>query len=264
LVYLYAIACPPANCLYPPIYSYSKSLYTSPLEPTLARDCSPGHELNHLTNRVHVWAAWDLSRVPSCMLTFSVSPDLVLMISFMQLTLLWGRQFRVIPAQDFLAHFASDRSHMKKSDGSWHSTPPTYPPISTPGMMTFPCLWSGKSEAQKSRDTHLIPMQCGFRWAHWKSNSKMRVGSDGHIENLTAKCGWVQMLRKLFKRSYTPAAYKFSSDARPSFLMDLLSLRLARTVGTGINVKSPYSLRYPTVIWIRSQVVTAASPVFYH
>jgi hypothetical protein len=36
------------------------------------------------------------------------------------------------PSADYLAHFASDRSHMRAADGNgWLSPPPNYPPIST-------------------------------------------------------------------------------------------------------------------------------------
>ncbi|XP_023724329.1 protein N-terminal glutamine amidohydrolase isoform X1 [Cryptotermes secundus] len=41
------------------------------------------------------------------------------------------RYFRVVPASVFLQHFASDRRHMKRADGSWIKPPPDYPPIST-------------------------------------------------------------------------------------------------------------------------------------
>lgn len=43
----------------------------------------------------------------------------------------YHRYLRVIPADSYLSNFASDRSHMKKSDGSWMSPPPPYPPIHT-------------------------------------------------------------------------------------------------------------------------------------
>ena len=36
------------------------------------------------------------------------------------------RMFRVIPAADFLAHFASDRRHMKSGEGKWLQPPPAY------------------------------------------------------------------------------------------------------------------------------------------
>lgn len=39
------------------------------------------------------------------------------------------RLFRVIPADIFLEEFASDRSHMRKEDGTWLALPPPYPPI---------------------------------------------------------------------------------------------------------------------------------------
>ncbi|CAG2058600.1 unnamed protein product, partial [Timema podura] len=40
------------------------------------------------------------------------------------------RYFRVVPAPLFLQHFASDRRHMKRADGSWIHPPPNYPSIS--------------------------------------------------------------------------------------------------------------------------------------
>ncbi|XP_077600117.1 protein N-terminal glutamine amidohydrolase [Stigmatopora nigra] len=41
----------------------------------------------------------------------------------------YRRKFRAVPADLFLAKFASDRSHMKNGDGSWKTPPPPYPPI---------------------------------------------------------------------------------------------------------------------------------------
>ncbi|XP_033981218.1 protein N-terminal glutamine amidohydrolase isoform X2 [Trematomus bernacchii] len=43
----------------------------------------------------------------------------------------YHRKLRVVPAHSFLLNFASDRSHMKNSDGSWKMPPPPYPPIHT-------------------------------------------------------------------------------------------------------------------------------------
>ncbi|XP_052718138.1 protein N-terminal glutamine amidohydrolase-like [Crassostrea angulata] len=43
----------------------------------------------------------------------------------------YHRMFRVIPAEEFLQTFASDRSHMLTPEGHWVSPPPTYPPIKT-------------------------------------------------------------------------------------------------------------------------------------
>lgn len=42
------------------------------------------------------------------------------------------RKFRVISAKSYLEHFASNRSHMLKEDGSYFAPPPEYPCISTP------------------------------------------------------------------------------------------------------------------------------------
>ena len=43
------------------------------------------------------------------------------------------RMFRVNKAQEYLDHFASDRRHMVKADGTWMAKPPDYHPISTAG-----------------------------------------------------------------------------------------------------------------------------------
>lgn len=43
------------------------------------------------------------------------------------------RFFRVIPADTYLASFASDRRHMRRPDGSWIKPPPAYSPIQTLG-----------------------------------------------------------------------------------------------------------------------------------
>jgi len=51
----------------------------------------------------------------------------------------YHRFFRVIPAQEFLQTFASDRRHMKKPDGAWMKPPPPYPcimPTSESGIST--------------------------------------------------------------------------------------------------------------------------------
>ncbi|XP_041975151.1 protein N-terminal glutamine amidohydrolase [Aricia agestis] len=41
------------------------------------------------------------------------------------------RFFRVVSAKQFLQHFASDRRHMKRPDGTWIKPPPAYPAICT-------------------------------------------------------------------------------------------------------------------------------------
>ena len=37
--------------------------------------------------------------------------------------------FRLVPAAAYTAHFASDRSHMRREDGSWYEPPPSWPAI---------------------------------------------------------------------------------------------------------------------------------------
>ena len=41
------------------------------------------------------------------------------------------RKFRVIPFDDYLLNFASDREHMKDDNGQWLKPPPDYPCIQT-------------------------------------------------------------------------------------------------------------------------------------
>ena len=47
----------------------------------------------------------------------------------------YHRKFRIVPAQIFLDHFASDRSHMIDADGKWLQPPPAYPPIFSQSML---------------------------------------------------------------------------------------------------------------------------------
>jgi hypothetical protein len=42
-------------------------------------------------------------------------------------------RFRVVDADLFAARFASDRSHMRTSNGSYMKDPPPWPPIGAPG-----------------------------------------------------------------------------------------------------------------------------------
>jgi hypothetical protein len=49
--------------------------------------------------------------------------------------------YRVVPGSIYLMHFASDRSHMKTSNGRWMVTPPALPPIQTEGELFFVILW---------------------------------------------------------------------------------------------------------------------------
>lgn len=55
---------------------------------------------------------------------------------FIKLLLIY-RFFRVVPAKQFLQHFASDRRHMKRPDGSWIKPPPPYTAICTTSEYTI-------------------------------------------------------------------------------------------------------------------------------
>lgn len=46
-------------------------------------------------------------------------------------------RFRLIPDEDWLARFSSDRAHMRTPDGGWQKPPPPWPPIHTPGAPNF-------------------------------------------------------------------------------------------------------------------------------
>lgn len=54
------------------------------------------------------------------------------------------RYFRIIPAEQYLEEFASDRSHMQLPDGSYQATPPDYPCIVAKNgrTMTLPHFWN--------------------------------------------------------------------------------------------------------------------------
>lgn len=49
--------------------------------------------------------------------------------------LIFVRFYRIIHAPMFLRCFASDRRHMKDSDGNWNAQPPPYDPIVTEGTI---------------------------------------------------------------------------------------------------------------------------------
>ena len=45
------------------------------------------------------------------------------------------RLYRIVKADDYLQFFASDRSHMRGQDGSWHASPPLCPCIVARGKV---------------------------------------------------------------------------------------------------------------------------------
>lgn len=65
-----------------------------------------------------LWICWKLEICFCCF---------IVVLFFMNIF----RFFRVIPAETYLAEFASDRRHMRRPDGTWIKPPPSYPPIQT-------------------------------------------------------------------------------------------------------------------------------------
>ncbi|XP_056277852.1 protein N-terminal glutamine amidohydrolase [Pseudoliparis swirei] len=74
-------------------------------------------------------------RPPSCSLVYDLDSELSFPCSLQlygaqalrsdrSLQPEYHRKLRVVPADSFLLNFASDRSHMKNSDGSWKMAPP--------------------------------------------------------------------------------------------------------------------------------------------
>jgi hypothetical protein len=61
------------------------------------------------------------------------------------------RCFRVLSWGGYRDCFASDRSHMRRPDGTWNAPPPAYPPIvgaKAASVMTLPQLWDTTVEGQ--------------------------------------------------------------------------------------------------------------------
>lgn len=91
--------------------------------------------------------------------------------------------FRIVPANDFLALFASDRSHMKSvgADDSdvytWHSLPPSWPLIRGAGAQSPHNLMSAFVNLQKCEPRYGVVVDyaafCSLAW----SNSSVDPGS---------------------------------------------------------------------------------------
>ena len=53
--------------------------------------------------------------------------------------------FRVMACADYAREFRSDRSHMRRPDGTWAAPPPSWPPASGRGGLPFPSLLDPRS-----------------------------------------------------------------------------------------------------------------------
>lgn len=76
------------------------------------------------------WEIWDLDSTLGCpvpageYLRASFRPDLATVPE-------QAPRFRLVPAAELAATFASDRSHMRRDDGTYTEPPPPWPPISS-------------------------------------------------------------------------------------------------------------------------------------
>lgn len=89
------------------------------------------------------------------------------------------RCFRVIPAEQYLASFSSDRRHMRRPDGTWIKPPPPYPSIQPGGK-----LKTGFFFVENRND---LSMKMAFSPDNWKEILSQRKMS-WHREKEGNKC----------------------------------------------------------------------------
>eukprot|EP01083_Nonionella_stella_P227263 806486_1 len=116
----------------------------------------------------------------SC-LEYPTSLQVYLNRSFGELALCDGEKqqklkplFRVIPANSYLQHFSSDRTHMKKRDGTWLAPPPTYE-----------CITS--SSSQINSRISLSNLDEFIDMTENKSNERPYLGEVVNMEQLQSK-----------------------------------------------------------------------------
>lgn len=102
------------------------------------------------------WRLWDLD---GC-LGFPIAARTWLETTFPSPQLVPARfqpRFGLIPADDFVSTFGSDRSHMRAADGTWQQPPPPWPPIAGHGLT----LADARRQARQGLDLAAITA----RWA---------------------------------------------------------------------------------------------------
>jgi hypothetical protein len=90
------------------------------------------------THVEHAIEVWDLD----CTQGAPLAAEAWLELSFgpgRQLPSMFHPAFRIVAADEFVATFSSDRSHMRTRDGRYRAPPPAWPCISrgAPNLMTF-------------------------------------------------------------------------------------------------------------------------------
>lgn len=74
------------------------------------------------------WMVWDFDTT----LAWPTPASEYLLLSFVRRTQ-EAPLFRVVAAGDYARQFRSDRSHMRRPDGTWSATPPPWPPADGTG-----------------------------------------------------------------------------------------------------------------------------------
>ena len=91
------------------------------------------------------WSVWDLDSTIPSPVTFTeyynktFNFDTNIKASLFPL-------FRIVLAEKYISHFSSDRSHMRRTDGSWIAPPPEWPIIMNEDKNTFLDLTDMKND----------------------------------------------------------------------------------------------------------------------
>lgn len=123
-------------CIFPDAAGLSRFLHAQSRTDPLS-DLRPGHNVtvSHLLPQVrdrNVSIGSGLaSRTPPVSETARIATRLTMIRMFGPF--FRHRFFRVIPAETYLAEFASDRRHMRRPNDTWIKPPPQYSPIKTNG-----------------------------------------------------------------------------------------------------------------------------------
>jgi hypothetical protein len=86
-----------------------------------------------LATRGDAWRVWDLDS----RLGFPVAAQMWIQTTFPfqeRVPRRFQPRFAAIPAEDYLRHFGSDRSHMRDFQGKWHRPPPPWTAIDGQGL----------------------------------------------------------------------------------------------------------------------------------
>lgn len=126
-----------------------------------------------LRRRTERWWAWDLSSHLSCpipaedYLFYSFRPDLAVPPELRP-------RFRLISASEYRSQLASDRSHMRQTDGTFHAPPPPWPAI---GQGTNLDVWLDMARPVPGRVLDLVQLR------EWILTDSLSSSNVDHGEN---------------------------------------------------------------------------------